>query len=189
LCFRVGCGKTTQVPQYILDKCKEDNRVCNIVVTQPRKIAAISVAKRVCYERGWPMETVVGFQVGMETKTTKNTLLTFVTTGVLLQKLISRKTLSDYTHIVIDEVHERDLESDLLLLIIKKIMAADRDGKESHVKLILMSATIESRKFEDYFVFRNEFEEMRPRVIKIPFVHRHRVEEHFLDNLLSEKVW
>lgn len=58
-----GCGKTTQVPQYILDYCRENNQYCNIVVTQPRRIAAVSVARRVCTERGWALGTVCGYQV------------------------------------------------------------------------------------------------------------------------------
>ena len=58
-----GCGKTTQVPQYILDDCRNQNEYCKIVVTQPRRIAAISVARRVCEERGWGIGTVCGYQV------------------------------------------------------------------------------------------------------------------------------
>ena len=58
-----GCGKTTQVPQFILDDCYSKRTPCNIVVTQPRRIAAISVARRVCEERGWRIGTVVGYQV------------------------------------------------------------------------------------------------------------------------------
>ena len=58
-----GCGKTTQVPQFILDECYQSKTPCNIVVTQPRRIAAISIAKRVCDERNWKLGTVVGYQV------------------------------------------------------------------------------------------------------------------------------
>ncbi|CAH1162791.1 unnamed protein product [Phaedon cochleariae] len=58
-----GCGKTTQVPQYVLDYCREKSEYCNIAVTQPRKIATINVAKRVCEERGWTLGTVCGYQV------------------------------------------------------------------------------------------------------------------------------
>lgn len=58
-----GCGKSTQVPQFILDDCKENNEYCNIVVTQPRRIAAISLARRVCDERGWTVGDVCGYQV------------------------------------------------------------------------------------------------------------------------------
>lgn len=60
-----GCGKTTQVPQYILDDCRSLDQECNIIVTQPRKIATINVAKRVCSERGWTLGTVCGYQVSM----------------------------------------------------------------------------------------------------------------------------
>lgn len=58
-----GCGKTTQVPQFILDDCRSRNQLCNIIVTQPRRIAAISVAHRVCEERNWGLGTVCGYQV------------------------------------------------------------------------------------------------------------------------------
>lgn len=58
-----GCGKTTQVPQFILDDCRNKNQLCNIVVTQPRRIAAITVAHRVCEERNWGLGSVCGYQV------------------------------------------------------------------------------------------------------------------------------
>lgn len=58
-----GCGKSTQVPQYILDRCKEKQEYCNIAITQPRRIATITVARRVCQERGWTLGTVCGYQV------------------------------------------------------------------------------------------------------------------------------
>lgn len=58
-----GCGKTTQVPQYILDHCREKNTYCNITITQPRKIATINVARRVCEERAWTLGTICGYQV------------------------------------------------------------------------------------------------------------------------------
>ena len=59
-----GSGKTTQVPQYILDHYVQNNEYCNILVTQPRRIAAMSIAMRVCHERGWPEGTICGYQVG-----------------------------------------------------------------------------------------------------------------------------
>ena len=65
-----GCGKTTQIPQFVLDDCYSKRIPCNIVVTQPRRIAAISVARRVCEERGWQLGTVVGYQVNYHTITT-----------------------------------------------------------------------------------------------------------------------
>ena len=82
----------------------------------------------------------------------KDTMITYMTTGVLLQKLIRTKSLKEWSHIIIDEVHERDLETDFLLLVIKKILLNDaKEGKEKHVKLILMSATLNAKKFSQYF--------------------------------------
>lgn len=118
-----GCGKSTQVPQYILDDCMNRKKFCNIVVTQPRRIAAISVSKHVNKERGWKNGLLVGYQVGrkkdFDPKTTK---ILYCTTGILLQKIIKAKSLSEFTHIILDEVHERTLEMDFLLLVIKKLL-------------------------------------------------------------------
>jgi len=206
-----------QVPQFILDQCFANNQMCNIVVTQPRRIAAISVARRVCYERSWNIGTVVGyhvsgqsflnssfkkttvkpkrltdlkfmFQVGRDFKREPGeTLLTYVTTGVLLQKLIADKTLKEYTHIIIDEVHERDLESDLLLLVIKKILQDDTKGKLRYVKLILMSATLDATKFSKYFTsHRTQYEINDAPIIKIPHAFRHHIEDIYLDQLVLD---
>lgn len=118
-----GCGKSTQVPQFILDDCMSRKKHCNIIVTQPRRIAAISVSKQVNNERGWKNGLLVGYQVGrkkdFDPQTTK---ILYCTTGILLQKIIKAKSLSEFTHIIIDEVHERTLEMDFLLLVIKKLL-------------------------------------------------------------------
>ncbi|KAF2901431.1 hypothetical protein ILUMI_04755 [Ignelater luminosus] len=150
-----GCGKTTQVPQFILDDCKTNGRPCRIVVTQPRRIAAISVARRVCEERNWSLGTVCGYQVGLETNLTGETLLQYVTTGILLQKLINQKNLHEYTHIVVDEVHERNQDMDFLLLIVRRFL----NTNSMNTKVILMSATFNSEEFSEYFksYSRNQF--------------------------------
>ncbi|KAK7104950.1 ATP-dependent RNA helicase TDRD9-like [Littorina saxatilis] len=142
-----GSGKTTQVPQFILDHYAAKGEYCNIIVTQPRRIAAVSIAKRVCQERGWPVGSVCGYQIGMDLKFGDDTRLLYCTTGVLREKLINKKNMHQYTHVILDEVHERDQESDFALLVVKKLLRTN----SQHVKVILMSATMNSDQFARYF--------------------------------------
>ncbi|CAK9813370.1 Probable ATP-dependent RNA helicase spindle-E [Anthophora quadrimaculata] len=142
-----GCGKTTQVPQFILDSCYKKRLHCNIIVTQPRRIAAISIAKRVCQERNWEVGSLVGYQVGLINHTSRDTRLTYCTAGVLLHKLINLKNMLEYTHVILDEVHERDQDMDFLLLVVRKLL---RTNSRS-VKVVLMSATFDVEKFANYF--------------------------------------
>ncbi|KAM3962437.1 tudor domain containing 9 protein spindle E [Aphomia sociella] len=143
-----GCGKTTQVPQWILDDCYQKRKPCKIMVTQPRRIAAISIAKRVAQERGWDVGGLVGYQVGLENRTSTDTRIHYVTTGVLLQKLVAAKNMNEYTHIILDEVHERGQEMDFLLLVVKKLLYT----VSPTVKVVLMSATFNRRAFAEYFL-------------------------------------
>ena len=99
-----GSGKTTQVPQYILDQCAKENRHCNIICTQPRRIATTSIAKFICKERKWQLGNLVGYQIQLDRKTSDDTRLTFCTTGVLLQKLVNHRNLNEFTHVILDEV-------------------------------------------------------------------------------------
>ena len=161
-----------------------------MIVTQPRRLAAVAVARRVCEERSWEVGSVVGYQVGLEKRVSPNTLVTFMTVGVLLQRLTKTRNLRGYTHVIIDEVHERDLHTDLLLLFIKKILMEDYHGKHRHVKLILMSATLNAGQFSDYFAFQKNKEIVsKTPIIKIPSAERRfHVEEIFLDQLGLEAV-
>ncbi|XP_060919687.1 ATP-dependent RNA helicase TDRD9 [Labrus mixtus] len=142
-----GSGKTTQLPQYILDHYSEKNALCNIVVTQPRKIGATSIARWVAAQRKCTLGSLVGYQVGLEKMATEHTRLIYMTTGVLLQKLVSAKCLIEYSHIFVDEVHERTEEMDFLLLVLRKLLHSN----SRYVKIILMSATINCRQFAEYF--------------------------------------
>lgn len=99
-----GSGKSTQVAQYILEHYAREKRHCNIICTQPRRIAAKSVAKYVAESRGWRLGTLVGYQIAMDKLISEDTRLSFVTTGVLLHKLVSMKNMNQYTHIILDEV-------------------------------------------------------------------------------------
>ncbi|XP_037076856.1 LOW QUALITY PROTEIN: probable ATP-dependent RNA helicase spindle-E [Pollicipes pollicipes] len=144
---RTGCGKTTQVPQYLLDEGHRLGRHANIIVTQPRRIAAVSVARRVARERNWPLGTLVGYEIGMDKKTGPDTRITYCTTGVLLQKIVHEGNMNQYTHVVLDEVHERDTDTDFALLLVRRLLRST----SRHVKVVLMSATFNTRLFAHYF--------------------------------------
>ncbi|KAI0979448.1 hypothetical protein GJ496_001151 [Pomphorhynchus laevis] len=142
-----GSGKTSQIPQYILDSETENRRYCNIVVTQPRKIAAISIARYVSECRGLEVGTVIGHQVGLDKRHSPDTRLLYCTTGILLQKLIQAKSLNNYTHVILDEAHDRVKDMDFLFLIVRKFIRT----LSSHVKVIIMSATMNVDEAASYF--------------------------------------
>ncbi|XP_060764891.1 ATP-dependent RNA helicase DHX29 isoform X2 [Neoarius graeffei] len=150
-----GSGKSTQIPQFILEEVlgnKEDPaRQCNVVVTQPRRISAMSLASRVNQELGSEDQpggknSLCGYQIRMENRSSASTRLLYCTTGVLLRKLQQDPLLSSITHIIVDEVHERSVQSDFLLTILKDVV-----HKRSNLQLILMSATVDCNKFALYF--------------------------------------
>ncbi|XP_016969045.1 probable ATP-dependent RNA helicase spindle-E [Drosophila rhopaloa] len=175
-----GCGKTTQVPQYILDEGFKSGQYCNIVVTQPRRIAAISIANRVCQERQWQPNTVCSYQVGLHRPASmEETRLLYCTTGVLLNNLVHNKTLTHYTHIVLDEVHERDQDMDFLLIVVRRLLATN----SRHVKIILMSATIDARELSDYFATKN----LIPPVISASHGRKYTIEKFYRDQLNNIK--
>ncbi|RLM75014.1 ATP-dependent RNA helicase DHX36 [Panicum miliaceum] len=152
-----GCGKTTQVPQFILDDMidSELGGYCNIICTQPRRIAAISVAERVSDERcessPGSNDSLVGYQVRLDSARNERTKLLFCTTGILLRKLSGNRDLSDVTHVVVDEVHERTILSDFLLIVLKNLVEKRSNEQGRKLKVILMSATVDSSLFARYF--------------------------------------
>ncbi|VDH95761.1 ATP-dependent RNA helicase TDRD9 [Mytilus galloprovincialis] len=173
-----GSGKTTQVPQYILDHYASMGKYCNIIVTQPRRIAAMSIARRVCSERNWDVGTICGYQVGMDRTANEDTRLLYVTTGVLLRKLIKTKNMLQFTHVILDEVHERDQETDFSLLIVRKLLRSN----SRHVKVVMMSATFDSDMFGQYFAVP-----IRDRLEPAPVVcvegKAYNVSEYYADDL------
>ncbi|KAG8005681.1 DExH-box ATP-dependent RNA helicase DExH1 [Nibea albiflora] len=143
-----GCGKTTQIPQFILDASLggRAKQVANIICTQPRRISAISVAQRVAQERAERLGNSVGYQIRLETVRSSATRLLYCTTGVLLRRLEGDPDLTGVTHVIVDEVHERTEESDFLLLVLKDLLVQRPD-----LKIILMSATLNANLFSEYF--------------------------------------
>ncbi|OQV19582.1 putative ATP-dependent RNA helicase spindle-E [Hypsibius exemplaris] len=144
---RTGTGKTTQVPLMVMDQFARDNLPCNIIVTQPRRLAAIGVARRVCADRGWNIGQLVGYHVGLDRRVSESTRLTYCTTGVFIEKIVSEKNLNSYTHVFLDEVHERDQDTDMALMLVRQMLREN----SPKVKVILMSATVEVDKMVNYF--------------------------------------
>ena len=140
-----GCGKSTQVPQFILESI-EAGLPCNILVSQPRRISAMGLAERVAAERGEKVGQTVGYSVRLESRKSIETELLYCTTGVLLRKLNTNPLLDGVTHVVVDEVHERSHFSDFLLVILREILKTRKD-----LRVILMSATLERGLFQKYF--------------------------------------
>ncbi|KAK7115641.1 3'-5' RNA helicase YTHDC2-like [Littorina saxatilis] len=167
-----GSGKTTQVPQMILDDCHSRNQQCRILCTQPRRIAALSIAERVAAERAERIGQTVGYQIRLESKVSPKTLLTFCTNGVLLRTLMGgTASLNTVTHVIVDEVHERDRFSDFLLLCLKEALP-----RFKHLKLVLMSAALNIQLFTAYF--------NGCPVVKVPGT-TFNVEEYFLEDVLK----
>lgn len=115
-----GSGKTTQIPQFLLEDAADNKAHCRIVCTQPRRISAVAVAERVAAERGEQTGTTVGYSIRLESKMGPMTSLYYCTNGVLLRTLMhDDKALFDITHVIVDEIHERDKFSDFLLIVLK----------------------------------------------------------------------
>ncbi|KAL4710992.1 hypothetical protein ACJJTC_017957, partial [Scirpophaga incertulas] len=135
-----GCGKSTQVPQYLHDAGFQ-----NVACTQPRRIACVSLSKRVAYEMLTQFESKVGYQIRFEKSKTADTKICFITEGLLLRQM-SSENLPNYDIIILDEIHERHLMGDFLLGVLKCLIHTRDD-----IKLVLMSATINIKLFEKYF--------------------------------------
>ncbi|KAI1706212.1 helicase associated domain (HA2) domain-containing protein [Ditylenchus destructor] len=132
-----GCGKTTQVPQFLLEDAYSTNTPVRIICTQPRRLPAIAVSRRVAEERGEMLGATVGYIIRLEQKTSPKTALTYCTSGILLRLLSLDEVGPDITHIILDEVHEREMNTDYLLISLKQALRERKD-----LKVILMSATM-----------------------------------------------
>ena len=207
-----GCGKSTQVPQLVLEAMSRQSTGagCNIIVTQPRRVAAVSLAQRVASERCEPLGESVGYSVRLEKRhpSKDGGTILYCTVGVLLNRLRSGRDsggaaagggtaaagggsgagpdskgasagrgndplagLGDVSHIIVDEAHERSLDSDFLLAILRECLAS-----APHLKLVVMSATINADVFCRYFASYGAVEiEVEGRTFP--------VESHSIDDL------
>lgn len=179
-----GSGKSTQSVQFILDDLysKGFGRAANIICTQPRRISALGLADRVSEERCSQVGNEVGYSIRGENKVSKQTKITFVTTGVLLRRLQTSggrtedvvASLADVSHVVIDEVHERSLDTDFLLSIIRDVLQRRKD-----LKLVLMSATLDAATFKNYFTT----EGLQVGLVEIAG-RTYPVEDYYLDDII-----
>nr|XP_015209820.1 PREDICTED: putative ATP-dependent RNA helicase DHX30 [Lepisosteus oculatus] len=171
-----GCGKTTRIPCFLLE-----NRIhagqgahCNILVTQPRRISAVSVAQTVAQALGPALRHCVGYQVRLESRPPSRSggALLFLTVGVLLRKLQGNGGLQGVSHVIVDEVHERDVNTDLLLVLLRSALR-----ENPKLRVVLMSATGDTERLAQYFG--------GCEVVHVPgFMHP--VQERFLEEVLRE---
>lgn len=152
ICGETGCGKSTQVPSFLLEHQLSQGKPCKVYCTEPRRISAISLARRVSEELGegkadiGTSRSLVGYSIRLEANTSKETRLVYATTGIVMRMLEGSNELKDITHLVLDEVHERSIDSDFLLIVLKKLLTKRKD-----LKVVLMSATVDAERFSKYF--------------------------------------
>lgn len=174
-----GSGKSTQTVQFVLDHmiCALYGSVSNVICTQPRRISALGLADRVSDERCSAVGDEVGYIIRGDSKFGPRTKIKFMTTGVLLRRMQSSahlaQSLADVSHIFVDEVHERSVDTDFLLALLRDVMSARTD-----LKVVLMSATLDAAIFTSYF---GGFE-------KVGHVHipgrTYPVTDYYLDDIL-----
>lgn len=140
-----GSGKSTQIPQFLIPLNKK-----RIAVTQPRRVAAASLAARVSEEYGCRLGEEVGYQVRFSNVTSPKTKVNYLTDGMLIRELMLDPTLSKYSSIVIDEAHERTVLTDLILGFLKQLLLSK---KRKDLKIIVMSATLNAELFSKFFDF------------------------------------
>ncbi|KAL9060188.1 MAG: hypothetical protein Q9162_000802 [Coniocarpon cinnabarinum] len=147
---QTGSGKTTQLTQFLLED--EYGSRGLIGCTQPRRVAAMSVAKRVSEEMDVALGGLVGYAIRFEDCTSRETKIKYMTEGVLLRECLTEPDLDKYSCIIMDEAHERTVNTDVLLGLFKKVLARRRD-----LKLIVTSATMNAKRFSEFFGGAPEF--------------------------------
>ncbi|KAK0504933.1 ATP-dependent RNA helicase Prh1 [Armillaria luteobubalina] len=156
-----GSGKTTQVPQYILESGLAGDGL--IAVTQPRRVAATSLATRVALEQNTTVGRLVGYSVRFDERSSPSTRIKYLTDGMIVRELLADPLLTKYSVVIVDEAHERTLRTDLLLSHLKSIQkqrvsspdskgkGKERETTGNQLKIVIMSATLDAEKFSKYF--------------------------------------
>ncbi|PWA89325.1 RNA helicase family protein [Artemisia annua] len=139
-----GSGKTTQIPQYLHEAGYTKHG--KIGVTQPRRVAAMSVAARVSREMGVKLGQQVGYSIRFEDRSCEKTVIKYMTDGMLLREILGEPDLASYTVVMVDEAHERSLSTDIVFSLVKDIAKVRPD-----LKVLISSATMDAQKFSEYF--------------------------------------
>ncbi|CAG9460375.1 unnamed protein product [Pedinophyceae sp. YPF-701] len=139
-----GSGKTTQIPQYLHEAGY--TKAGKVGCTQPRRVAAMSVAARVAHEMGVKLGREVGYSIRFEDCTSDDTIVKYMTDGMLLREFLGEPDLASYSVMMIDEAHERTLHTDILFGLVKDVARFRPD-----LKLLISSATLDAEKFSEYF--------------------------------------
>ena len=185
ICGETGSGKSTQIPQFLYER-GYTKEIGKIAITQPRRVAARSLSMRLCEEMDMKLGEEIGYQIRYETENvSKKTEIKFVTDGILLKELENDSLLSEYSVIIIDEAHERTINSDLLIGFISQILKIryilwkrkmkynnnnniDTNNEEGKfvlpLRLIIMSATLRVTEFSENKIFSNL---LKPRIVEI----------------------
>uniref|UniRef100_A0A1Y1L8Q9 RNA helicase n=1 Tax=Photinus pyralis TaxID=7054 RepID=A0A1Y1L8Q9_PHOPY len=169
-----GSGKSTQIPQFILEDLCTKQTPGKIICTQPRRISTVAVAERVSEERGETLGGTIGYQIKLKYVCSPQSALIYCTNGILLKTLMSNKNqeyLMNISHIIVDEIHERDKYTDFLLIALKQNL-----DHYPHLKIILMSATADVDLFASYF---ND-----AKTLHVPG-RNHSITQLFLEDILS----
>ncbi|CAJ1347261.1 unnamed protein product [Effrenium voratum] len=147
-----GSGKTTQIPQYLLDSEKfqalfENKRGLRIAITQPRRVAAVAMARRVSDERGTRLGDIVGYCIRFEDQSSATTRLRYMTDGCLLRECLGDPDLANYDVVILDEAHERSMHTDVLFALMKRAV----QNRSGQLRMLVTSATLDTGAFSQYF--------------------------------------
>jgi len=145
LAGETGSGKTTQIPQLLVEAGIVKDKM--VGCTQPRRVAAMSVARRVAEEMDVKLGEEVGYTIRFEDLTSEKTILKYLTDGMLLRESMADPLLERYGAIILDEAHERTLATDVLFGLLKEMLNSRPD-----LKVVVMSATLDTQKFQDFFI-------------------------------------
>ena len=173
-----GSGKTTQLTQYLYEEGYASDGM--IGCTQPRRVAASSVAKRVAEEKGVVLGEEVGYAIRFEDCTSSKTAIKYMTDGILLRESITDPTLQKYKVIIMDEAHERSLNTDILFGIMRRVLR-----KRTDLKLIVTSATMDSNRFSQFFGFAPVFN-IPGRTFHVDTVYLKSPSDDYVDSVVNQ---